>query len=529
MALRHSEPVCFSHFCPARFRSRRQLRVSRAGSSVPRLRPPAVLAAAARDAPVNKPSVCTADELHRVAVADSDWSLALWRYTPSPKAERRNHPLLLLSGIGTNAIGFDLAPESSFARYLSNQGFDTWILELRGAGLSTLVGESREVKKPFKAMSDRVGTNGVLPAEAPSTVISGTLVETFIPSVKGKRMVVESDDAQSVSKLSETSTHLFQKLSRFLNEGVFEERQNFSIASQIRDLSGRHVNIIKEGQWTISPPLFDLKEVFLTLLDDFQKQLDLILKYNWDFDHHMKEDVPAAMEYIRTLCKPKDGKLLAIGHSMGGILLYAMLSQSGSEGRDSGLASVITLASSLDFTSSKSSLKLLLPLADPAQALNVPAIPLGALLAAAHPLMSRPPYVLSWLTSLVSAQKIPPESLEKLVLNNFGTVPSKLLLQLTTAFQEGGLRDRNGTFFYKHQLHKSNVPVLAIAGDRDVVCPPEAVYETVKHFPGNLVTYKVFGEPDGPHYGHYDLVGGPSAADQVHPCLSKFLIHHDMA
>lgn len=35
------------------------------------------------------------------------------------------------------------------------------------------------------------------------------------------------------------------------------------------------------------------------------------------------------MEYIRTQCKPKDGKLLAIGHSMGGILLYAMLSRYG--------------------------------------------------------------------------------------------------------------------------------------------------------------------------------------------------------
>lgn len=34
--------------------------------------------------------------------------------------------------------------------------------------------------------------------------------------------------------------------------------------------------------------------------------------------------------------------------------------------------------------------------------------------------------------------------------------------------------------------------------------------ETVKVIPGNLVTYKVFGEPDGPHYGHYDIVGGPS-------------------
>lgn len=35
------------------------------------------------------------------------------------------------------------------------------------------------------------------------------------------------------------------------------------------------------------------------------------------------------MEYIRTLSKPEDGKLLAIGHSMGGILLYAMLSRYG--------------------------------------------------------------------------------------------------------------------------------------------------------------------------------------------------------
>lgn len=35
------------------------------------------------------------------------------------------------------------------------------------------------------------------------------------------------------------------------------------------------------------------------------------------------------MEYIRAESKPKDGKLLAIGHSMGGILLYAMLSRRG--------------------------------------------------------------------------------------------------------------------------------------------------------------------------------------------------------
>lgn len=30
----------------------------------------------------------------------------------------------------------------------------------------------------------------------------------------------------------------------------------------------------------------------------------------------------------------------------------------------------------------------------------------------------------------------------------------------------------------------------------------------MKLMPEHLVTYKLFGQPDGPHYAHYDLVGG---------------------
>lgn len=62
----------------------------------------------------------------------------------------------------------------------------------------------------------------------------------------------------------------------------------------------------------------------------------------------------------------------------------------------------------------------LVPQADPAQALNVPAVPFGTLLATAYPLASRPPYVLGWLNDLISAEDMMhPELLEKLVLNNF--------------------------------------------------------------------------------------------------------------
>ncbi|KAF3438600.1 hypothetical protein FNV43_RR21363 [Rhamnella rubrinervis] len=471
-------------------------------------------------------SVFTADELHYVSVPNSDWNLALWRYLPSTRVQRRNHPLLLLSGVATNAIGYDLSPECSFARYMSGNGFDTWVLEVRGAGLSKYV-----VKKPLNAKSVNHGKNGIFPSGQHFAANLGVSADSDISSAEERTyMVSTSDQFQLPTKLMETFRHLSERLSGFLNEGLLDGGQNSVIASHIKDLSRRLVNIIEEGHQSVPAQFMDLQERFSTTVGDLQQQLDLIVKYDWDFDHYLEEDVPAAVEYIRTHCKPKDGKLHAIGHSMGGILLYSMLSRCCFQGRDSGFASIATLASSLDYTPSKSSLRLLLPLADPAQALNVPVIPIGTILAAAHPLATRPPYVLSWLNTQISAQDMMhPELFEKLVLNNFCTVPSKLLLQLKTVFQRGGLRDRNGTFLYKDHLHKANVPVLALGGDQDLICPPEAVYETAKLITENLITYKILGEPGGPHYAHYDLVGGRLAANQVYPHIIKFLSHHDMA
>jgi hypothetical protein len=55
-------------------------------------------------------------------------------------------------------------------------------------------------------------------------------------------------------------------------------------------------------------------------------------------------------------------------------------------------------------------------------------------------------------------------------------VPAKVALQLTTAFRKGGLCNGNGTFSYKDHLQECQTPVLALAGDKDLICPPEAVY-----------------------------------------------------
>ncbi|PPD88749.1 hypothetical protein GOBAR_DD14309 [Gossypium barbadense] len=614
--LRKAEKDCFrprrNFTLPRRFRPRPPSLHSHSSTS---LRP--LPRAFSNDPAVTeKPSICTADELHYVPLPNSDWRLALWRYHPPPQALPRNHPLLLLSGLGTNAIGYDLSPEVLCCMMLFScvcswidqdlhlrdtchgQGFDTWILEFRGAGLSVQASNLKELKQSADAVSEQIEAiaksvaNEVSPQKQP-TGVSGYLSDSEFYFLREDSIGIGTawDEAKLVAELTEIFMRLSERLSGFLSESqsrlistklldqisklledsqlserfeevriklanVLEKQQNSVIASQIRDLSQRLVNIIEGGQRSVSPQFIDIQERLSSTIEDFQKQLDLIVKYDWDFDHYLEEDVPAAMEYIRAQTKPKDGKLLAIGHSMGGILLYAMLSRcvelhfenpiggnvvaelchcittatildSSSEGREPRLKAVVTMASALDYRCSKP-LKVLLPLADPAQALNVPAVPFGTLLAAAYPLASRPPYVLGWLNDLISAEDMMhPELLEKLVLNNFCTIPTKLIMQLTSAFGDKGLCNRSGKLSYRDHLNKSNVPVLAIAGDQDLICPPEAVEETAKLFPENLVTYKLFGEPHGPHYAHYDLVGGRLAMEQVYPCIVQFLSQYD--
>lgn len=262
--------------------------------------------------------------------------------------------------------------QSSFARYMSDQGFDTWILEFRGAGLSMQGLNSKQIKQSANAISQRIksaadATNGSFSVDQQSNIPighelrtsrlnskefeqstnvsseqieavakralksnigSGVLEASKISAVKEDTMRIATvwDESKLVTKLTETfmllserlsgflserqlkimSAKLFDQISKLIEDSQLSERFNevrgnlsrlleTGQSSQIRDLSQRLVNIIEEGQRSVSPQLFDLQERFSSTIEDFQKQLDLIVKYDWDFDHYLEEDVPAAV------------------------------------------------------------------------------------------------------------------------------------------------------------------------------------------------------------------------------------------
>ena len=85
-------------------------------------------------------------ERHR-AVTEDGWNIALHRY-------RRNGlrlPVLLVHGLASNRHNFDFPQNGiSFAKYLWAQGWDTWVVELRGAGLSSRPKGWEWMKKGWK-------------------------------------------------------------------------------------------------------------------------------------------------------------------------------------------------------------------------------------------------------------------------------------------------------------------------------------------------------------------------------------------
>lgn len=74
--------------------------------------------------------------------------------------------------------------------------------------------------------------------------------------------------------------------------------------------------------------------------------------------------------------------------------------------------------------------------ADPAQALSVPVVPLGALLIAAYEVSSRSPYALTWLNTLISAEgMMDPDLFKRLVMNNFCKFLSRRNLKISVYHQ----------------------------------------------------------------------------------------------
>ncbi len=242
--------------------------------------------------------------------------------------------------------------------------------------------------------------------------------------------------------------------------------------------------------------------------------------WRWDLDDYLDQDLPAILDAVRE-ASGRD-EVSWVGHSMGGLLLccYAMRRPGG----DHGIARGIAVGSALDYTVGRSGFSRMLPLRPLLARLG--RVPFGVTTHLVSPLLGRVRSPLE--TFNFHPANVEAEVVRQIHAHAFEWIPVSLLLSLATTFEPGGLRSRDGRVRYLECAGSCQVPMLLLSGSADVQCPPEAVEQTARVLGPNAQVLHL-GRAHGTReeYGHFDLLVGKHAPEEVWPRLAAFLEARD--
>ena len=235
---------------------------------------------------------------------------------------------------------------------------------------------------------------------------------------------------------------------------------------------------------------------------------------SWTFDDLVRLDVPAAVGHV---VQATGRDVMWVGHSMGGMMLYAYLGGT-DEPR---LRAGVTIAAPVVFPAAGSSLfhdlgHLLLR------------VPFGETVHQRWVLTS------IWTLAVRRASALEvgmnPANVELRVVGRalqlfMENVPRVKLQQLAGWARDGVFSSVDGGVDYRAGLARVTTPMLLIAGSADRVATPASVTRAFDHLSAPPAAYLEFGRAHGhsADYGHVDLILGRRAPDEVFSAVADWL------
>ncbi|MBI4209627.1 MAG: alpha/beta fold hydrolase [Deltaproteobacteria bacterium] len=244
--------------------------------------------------------------------------------------------------------------------------------------------------------------------------------------------------------------------------------------------------------------------------------------YNWTFDDYVFQDLPAVLHFVSEHAQSSD--LVWIGHSLGGMAIYAYLSTHSAPFS----LRIVTAGSPARFDYLHDFFELRPEARKLAQ--NFVKGPWDALYVETLSrwffpfLLLIPPN--TWFAHLMLN---PDNVTRQMVWYALANVPSPV----TTAEFEQWLdwidskdfRRVDRQWSYQKNLYRIEAPALIIAGNVDHLAPTEAVLYAYEHLGSSEKVFREFSRANGDSidYGHSDLLVGESAPKEVFPFILNWL------
>ncbi|MBJ6760311.1 alpha/beta hydrolase [Corallococcus sp. M34] len=234
---------------------------------------------------------------------------------------------------------------------------------------------------------------------------------------------------------------------------------------------------------------------------------------DFTFDDQADYDVRAA---LRTVLSTGAKQVLWVGHSKGGLMIYAHLAKN----PQAPVRAAAALGSPFTFAVQpglRSFIRRMEPL------LSLKAIPTRRITGIA--LLGAPPGPIS--RYLMLAENMEPEVIRRAMANVPSDISGGVGRQFARWIVTNQFTTHDGSFDYRPPLAQVRIPFLLLAGSRDLLAPPMAVARAKEHL-GGPVKFLVAGRAHGfgADYGHADLILGRRAPDEIFPLVEAFLSSH---
>jgi len=235
------------------------------------------------------------------------------------------------------------------------------------------------------------------------------------------------------------------------------------------------------------------------------------------FDDHIAQDLPAAID---TVCRETgEDEVQWVGHSMGGMVIYAYLSTR----EDPRIRSVTTIVSPLDFQVVARRTR---PLLRVRPLLRLGPVGLGWVFRAMLPLLRMAHSEKVHIGVL--RENLTDRELSEILVNVIeGLAAPGVLAQFGEWVEGGGFHSRDGKLAYGALTHL-RCPLLVIASEKDLLTPPASVSPAIDRAPSAEKVYRLFGRVSGDDrdFGHGDIVLSDAARDRVYPVIAEWLVRH---
>ncbi len=240
----------------------------------------------------------------------------------------------------------------------------------------------------------------------------------------------------------------------------------------------------------------------------------------WSLDDMIRDDLSTVISYVQR--QSGSPRVNWVGFEMGGLLLYGYVQKHRSR---SGIGALVTIGAPATFSHTEQEpMKQLLKLQKSSNWKKI-------FLYLDGPLLGRLliPLIPNIEQFFYNSENMDPETKQKFLETALAPVNPGVLDHVIVMIDRGEFVSANGDFSYRKNLTKLRIPILIIGGEKDAVAPPNALRATYRAIKSKDRTRRIFGSrpKDSVAYGHYDLILGKKAKEEVFPLIARWLRRRD--